>query len=144
MHATAIDKDPTAAHMCFVQLALLGIPAVVFVGDTLRMEMVRSYATPGHHLGFWNNKIRRGYALGSPADPDRLVVPACVQCEAGDHAACPRGDGRQCGCTTGHVMPLVTSAETFDPIAPPIPPEPVPVEVAPLPEPPKVRQLTMF
>lgn len=68
LHVTAIDKDPTAAHMAFVQLALCGIPAEVVIGDTLRMQFRESFRTPAHWLGFWPGKLRRGYALGSKAD----------------------------------------------------------------------------
>lgn len=46
LHVTAVDDDPTAAYMCFIQLAILGIPAVVYVGDTLRMEMREELHTP--------------------------------------------------------------------------------------------------
>lgn len=46
LHVTAVDNDSTAAYMCFVQLALLGIPAVVYVGDTLAMEMREELHTP--------------------------------------------------------------------------------------------------
>jgi hypothetical protein len=67
LHVVAIDKDPTAAHMCFVQLALLGIPAQVVVGDTLRMELREAFYTPAHWLGLWDRKLARGYALGTPA-----------------------------------------------------------------------------
>jgi hypothetical protein len=46
LHVTAIDNDPTVAFMCFIQLAILGIPAVVYVGDTLSMEMREALHTP--------------------------------------------------------------------------------------------------
>lgn len=64
-HTTAIDLDSTAAHMAFVQLSLLGLPAVVYRGDTLLMKMHESFATPFHHLGFWEGKVHRGFTLGS-------------------------------------------------------------------------------
>lgn len=67
LHVTAIDKDPTAAHMAFIQLALLGIPAQVCIGDTLRMEIREAFYTPMHWLGLWDRKLERGYALGTPA-----------------------------------------------------------------------------
>lgn len=76
LHVTAQDKDPTAARMCFVQLAALGIPALVIIGDTIRMEAREVMATPAHWLGLWPQKIRRGYALGSPADTWRVTAPA--------------------------------------------------------------------
>lgn len=46
MYVTAVDVDPTAVRMCFIQLALLGIPAIVYEGNTLSMEMRRGWVTP--------------------------------------------------------------------------------------------------
>jgi hypothetical protein len=65
----AIDVDSTAAYMAFVQLSLLSIPAEVVVGNTLSLEIRETYCTPQYWLGMWANKRRRGYALGSAADP---------------------------------------------------------------------------
>ena len=59
MHVTAVDVDATAAHMCFVQLALTGIPAAVYRGNTISMEMHDCFLTPFHHLGLWGHKLRR-------------------------------------------------------------------------------------
>lgn len=49
LHVTAIDNNPTVAYMCFIQLAVLDIPAVVYVGDTLRMQMREELHTPAHY-----------------------------------------------------------------------------------------------
>ncbi len=68
LHVTAVDVDATAAHMCFVQLSLLGIPAHVVVGNTLTLEERESFTTLMHHVGLWGPKLRRGFALGSPMD----------------------------------------------------------------------------
>lgn len=46
LRVTAIDNDQVVAYLCFIQLAILGIPAVVYVGDTLRMEMREELRTP--------------------------------------------------------------------------------------------------
>jgi type I restriction-modification system DNA methylase subunit len=46
LHVTAIEIDTTVAYMCYVQLSILGIPAVVYVGDTLAMEMREELLTP--------------------------------------------------------------------------------------------------
>lgn len=46
LHVTAIDDDQAVAFMCFIQLAVLGIPAVVYVGDTLSMDMREALHTP--------------------------------------------------------------------------------------------------
>jgi hypothetical protein len=58
MHVTAIDLDPTAAHMAYIQMSLHGIPGAVFIGDTLRMEMRDCFVTPMHYMGFWDARLR--------------------------------------------------------------------------------------
>lgn len=70
MHVTAVDIDPRAVHMAYLQFSLLGIPAVVILGNALTLEEHEHWRTPLHVLGMWDTKIRRGYALGSAAGPD--------------------------------------------------------------------------
>jgi hypothetical protein len=55
----AQDLDRTAALMCYLQLALWHVPAAIVVGNTLMMEASEVFYTPAHHLGFWDNKLRR-------------------------------------------------------------------------------------
>lgn len=57
MHATAIDIDPTAVHMAYVQLTLLGVPAVVLHGDTLRGVMWDTWYTPAHMIDGWSWRL---------------------------------------------------------------------------------------
>lgn len=81
LHVTAIDVDPRAAHMAYVQFTLLHIPAVVIVGNTLTLEVRETWPTFAHASGLWSWKLKRGYALGSAADPAEAgdvvdVVPA--------------------------------------------------------------------
>lgn len=52
------DVDRTAALMCYLQLSLWNVPAVVIVGNTLAMEVREVFYTPAHHLGFWTTKLR--------------------------------------------------------------------------------------
>jgi hypothetical protein len=59
MHVVAQDLDPTAAHMCYLQMSLLHVPGVVIVGDTLRMTESDRWYTPAHFLGLWDWKLRR-------------------------------------------------------------------------------------
>jgi hypothetical protein len=59
LHVTAIDIDSRCAHMCYVQMSLLGIPGVVYHGDTLRMEMRSEWITPTHVWGLWDYKLSR-------------------------------------------------------------------------------------
>lgn len=70
MHATCIDVDARAVHMAYVQFALLGLPAVLVIGNTLTLEQREVWHTPAHILGLWDTKLRRGYALGSAMDED--------------------------------------------------------------------------
>ena len=53
LHVTTIDKSATAAYMCYIQLSLLGIPAAVWIGNTLSMEMQEKFLTPMHMIGGW-------------------------------------------------------------------------------------------
>jgi type I restriction-modification system DNA methylase subunit len=59
MWAQCQDIDRTAALMCFVQLSLWNIPAVVIVGDTLANEVRECFYTPAHHLGAWECRLWR-------------------------------------------------------------------------------------
>jgi hypothetical protein len=85
MHVTCVDVDYTAAHMTYVQLSLLGIPAYVVVGNSLSLEEFRTYTTPMHHLGFWPYKLKRrndaqerlvGAAAGERAEERAPALPA--------------------------------------------------------------------
>jgi hypothetical protein len=49
---TAVDISTVCAHMALVQLSLAGIPAVVYVGDSLTLELRERFETPAFHLGF--------------------------------------------------------------------------------------------
>lgn len=57
IHVTAQDIDELAAHMAYIQLALVGVPATVIVGDTLRMECRARWYTPAHVLGGWSMRL---------------------------------------------------------------------------------------
>lgn len=52
-----IDVDRLAALMCYVQLSLWNVPAVVIVGNTLSLEVRESWYTPAHLLGNWDYKL---------------------------------------------------------------------------------------
>lgn len=68
LHVTAVDVDARAVHMAYLQLSLLQVPAIVVVGNTLTLEEREHWYTPAHILGFWENRLRRGFALGSRMD----------------------------------------------------------------------------
>lgn len=65
MHVVGIDIDWTVLRMAFVQLSLLGVPAVLYVGNTLSMEMREAWYTPAHILRGWSSKLQRRAAEGS-------------------------------------------------------------------------------
>lgn len=49
--------DATAAHMCYLQLSLLGIPAEVVIGNTLTLAVRRTYRTPMWYVGNWQGRL---------------------------------------------------------------------------------------
>ena len=59
---SCIDIDPVAARMAYLQLALLGIPAEVIVGNSLSMKFTKVMRTPAHYLGLWDSKLRRHWS----------------------------------------------------------------------------------
>ncbi|MFI7787164.1 hypothetical protein EN46_28095, partial [Citrobacter amalonaticus] len=59
MLAYCTDIDPLAAMMCYIQLTLMHIPAVVCVGNSLTMAITREMATPAYRLGLWDLKLHR-------------------------------------------------------------------------------------
>jgi hypothetical protein len=61
LHFSAVDISPWCCHMAYVQIALMGIPAMIAVGDSLRMEFTSYWYTPAHILGgFWRRLRKRG------------------------------------------------------------------------------------
>lgn len=59
LHVTAVDIDSRVAHMAYIQLSLLHIPAVVIVGNSLSLEMREQWYTPAHILGGWSARLAR-------------------------------------------------------------------------------------
>lgn len=57
LHVTAIDIDPRAIHMAYVQLSLLHVPAHLMVGNSLSGETGEHWYTPAHILGGWNARL---------------------------------------------------------------------------------------
>jgi hypothetical protein len=75
MHVTAVDLDPTAAHMAYVQMSLLYIPGVVVVGDTLRLEERDHWYTPAHFMGLWELRRReRGTVVEAKPEAPTAVT----------------------------------------------------------------------
>lgn len=59
LHVTAVDVDVKAVHMTYVQLSLLGVPAVVVHGNALSLEEWSQWRTPMHTMGAWEWKLGR-------------------------------------------------------------------------------------
>ena len=75
MHVTAVDVDPRAVHMAYVQFSLLHIPAVVVVGNSITLEQRERWYTPAHVLGGWEHRRReRGEVVSAPVVPARHVT----------------------------------------------------------------------
>ncbi|WP_407356780.1 N-6 DNA methylase [Methanolobus sp. WCC5] len=55
LRVIAQDVDVTSAHMCFIQLSLIGCQAHVIVGNTLAVECLDRYVTPFAMLKGWLN-----------------------------------------------------------------------------------------
>ncbi|MFL9988489.1 N-6 DNA methylase [Paraburkholderia sediminicola] len=59
LHATCVDIDPRCVHMAYVQLSLLGIPAIVVHGNALSLEVWGVWYTPVHVMLGWGRKLKR-------------------------------------------------------------------------------------
>lgn len=57
LHATCIDIDARCAHMCYLQLSLLHIPAIVLHGNSLTDEVWSRWYTPAHVVGGWRARL---------------------------------------------------------------------------------------
>lgn len=65
LFACCMDIDPVAAHMCYLQLSYLGIPAEVIIGNTLTLDIRRTYRTPWWYVGHWQEKLGTADAIDS-------------------------------------------------------------------------------
>ncbi|RXV64493.1 SAM-dependent DNA methyltransferase [Burkholderia stabilis] len=59
MHATCIDIDARCAHMTYLQLSMMHVPAIVVHGNALTREVWGMWYTPAHILGGWRAKLRQ-------------------------------------------------------------------------------------
>lgn len=85
LHVVAVDVDPRAAHMAYVQFTLLHIPAVVIVGNTLAMEEREHWYTPAHVLGGWSGRLAARKARDSAAvSPHQVVIAPAMPTPRGN------------------------------------------------------------
>ena len=67
---SGIDLDITACNMAMIQLSLLHVPAILYNGNTLSMEMFSAQCTPSYYLGLWGSKLR--HARSDEAERERF------------------------------------------------------------------------
>jgi len=89
LHVTAVDIDPRAVHMAYIQFSLLHIPATVVVGDSLAMRFRENWHTMAHVMGGWSAKLRRANDDAGAGDGG---VVGSVPLTALLHAAVAAGD----------------------------------------------------
>jgi hypothetical protein len=78
LHVVAQDLDIRAVHMSYVQLSLIGCPAVVIHGNSLTFEQRSHWYTPLHVIGLWSHKLRRRSeedARNAPPRPEPVPEP---------------------------------------------------------------------
>jgi hypothetical protein len=108
MHATTVDVDATAAHMCYVQLSLLHVPAIVIVGNSLTLEERAHWYTPAHLMGGWGARLRRPTAAGDLA---ALAMPGAAVDALASGDSEPRADAGQRATTEPtYCLPMVQAA----------------------------------
>ncbi|MBY3349089.1 N-6 DNA methylase [Rhizobium laguerreae] len=84
LHVTAVDIDPRAVHMAYIQFSLLHIPATMIVGDSLAMRFREEWHTMAHVMGGWSAKLGRagekhrrwGYGSSIRIPPGAAAVAA--------------------------------------------------------------------
>ena len=92
LHVTAIDIDPRAIHMAYVQFSLLHVPAHLMVGNSLSGETAEHWYTPAHILGGWNARLAcrrrheptgetRVHVVEAPRAPVPMSHPVRPLCE---------------------------------------------------------------
>lgn len=68
VHFTVADLDSRCVHMAYVQLSLMGVPAVVVQGNSLTVEKRAHWFTVAHVTENWSHRLRM-------RDAEREIVP---------------------------------------------------------------------
>ncbi len=79
LHVTAQDVDARAAHMAFIQLSLLHVPATVIVGNSLSGERREVWFTPAHVLGGWSRRLNKQTKEQEPAERAVAITAPAVE-----------------------------------------------------------------
>lgn len=74
LHITGVDIDLTCVGMAYLQLSLLGLPAVLVHGNSLSREIWSTWYTPMHVLNNWSIKLRNHEQHAPDTSP--LLLPA--------------------------------------------------------------------
>lgn len=79
LHVTAKDIDPQCVRMAYIQLSLLGVPAVVIEGNGLTDEVASAWYTPQHVIGGWTARLaERAQKQKKEADASPGAKPVCI------------------------------------------------------------------
>lgn len=70
------DIDSRCVHMTYLTLSLLGVPAVVRLGDALAMEYRETWFTPAYILAspHFNKRLSRGSYPNTPTVEDKQII----------------------------------------------------------------------
>lgn len=76
LYVVAQDIDFKVCCMCFIQLALLGVPACIIYGNTLMLEIRQAWYTPVFHLNGWGQRLAaHDQSLESKPTPEAQPEP---------------------------------------------------------------------
>jgi hypothetical protein len=122
LHATCVDIDARCVNMAYVQLSLLGIPAVVVHGNALSLDVWGVWYTPAHAIVGWGARLRHrrsadamkqflrdgredgghvisGEPVEAPLQPPKAETIDAVEADLeSDVAVVDDGDEQKAGC----------------------------------------------
>jgi len=85
MIVTAVDIDIKSVHMAYIQLGLLGIPAVILHGDSLKNEEYSRWYTPMYFFDCWSSRMNdaikinqiskaANQSMGIDSEKDKIIA----------------------------------------------------------------------
>nr|WP_181377295.1 N-6 DNA methylase [Ochrobactrum sp. LM19]AJW29949.1 methyltransferase [Ochrobactrum sp. LM19] len=75
LHVTAVDIDPRAVHMSYIQFTLMHIPAVVLQGNSLAMTVQDEWHTLAHVMGNWRSRLAKAGNEGERSVRPSIEMP---------------------------------------------------------------------